>query len=214
MSTIYRNKFVELAFMKRPLAINISNHYDEYDTLLLAFAGLAAFFHIPKILPYKECWEGGWGFSFNEDSVHIQIGRKVKIYTYPWRNWQHVRHEVMLNDGSFIKAPSWNEEKPRDIFSETAPYHYLLNNGTVQTCQATYSVEEREWRLRYLGWLPIKKVSRCIDVHFAEEMGEERGSWKGGVVGAGHKMKKLERGTYEKPRQTLQRMMRETRFGR
>lgn len=216
MTTFFRNRFVELALMKRPLAINISNHYDEHDTLMLGLLGLVAFFHLPKMLPYTECWEGGFGFSFNEDSVHIHIGRKVKIFTYPWCNWQHVRHEVMLNDLSFVKAPEWNEEKPKDIFCETAPYHYIMSNGTIQTTQATYGVGEREWRIKHFSWLPIKRVNRCIDVHFAEEVGEKRGSWKGGVIGCGYEMKKSEftLNGWEKPKTTLLRMMRERKFGR
>lgn len=224
---LYRSRCIELVFdLHSWLAFELGNHYDERDILHISLLGFSAFITIPKILPYKECWEGGWGFSITDQDIFLHVGRKVIIFHWFWRNWQHIRHSILLIDNTWWNEPHWSYAlglitgaprpvEPDNKFKETKPFHYILKSGTVQTADATYTVEEREWRLRYLTWLPIKKVSRCIAVEFSEEMGEERGSWKGGVLGASHEMKYYkERRQWEKPSATLVRMMKESRFGR
>jgi len=50
--------------------------------------------------------------------------------------------------------------------------------------------EEREWRPKWLQWQNIiHHVSRTAAVQFSKEVGKEKGSWKGGVLGTGERMK-------------------------
>mgnify|MGYP001619279555 CR=1 FL=1 len=51
-------------------------------------------------------------------------------------------------------------------------------------------VEERERRLgtgwfRWLGFIVPKRCSRSLDIRFKSEVGPEKGSWKGGLIGHG-----------------------------
>ena len=65
-----------------------------------------------------------------------------------------------------------------------------------------------EWRTKWLKWTSLfAKVRRSIDVEFAREVGRRKGSWKGGVLGCGHKLK-----PNETIKECLDRMMIEKEF--
>ena len=51
------------------------------------------------------------------------------------------------------------------------------------------------------------KTRRTIDVHFSKEVGERKGSWKGGVMGCGYTLNEN-----ETPLECLQRMEVERKF--
>lgn len=216
---LYRNRFIQVAFGRNIFGLSVWTH-DDHDVLQISILGLSAYINIPRFLPEdtKYYQPIDYGFCFHDKALHINYGIDCKIYTYPWCNWEHIRHEVMLNDNTFVKATySWkNEKEPENLWKKTQPYHYILKSGEIQTVDATYIVEEREWKLKYFKWLPIKRVSRSIEVSFSEEVGEERGSWKGGVTGTSEEMKKVDIffREYEKPERTLYRMMRIRYFGK
>ena len=103
----------------------------------------------------------------------------------------------------------YDKDKWQDILLyEIYPYKYITNSGEIQECLATIRVTEREWRWKWFNWLKYpRKICRDIDVEFSEEIGEKKGSWKGGCVGCAYQMKKG-----ETPYQTLMRMEKERRF--
>lgn len=151
----------------------------------------------------------GWGISLAERSIYIKRGTKYKFVRLPW-DWQHVRHEVLRPDGTWTPyVGCWERDKEPDGRQVwTAPYHYVLKNGTVQERTATVYVEEREWRWRWFTRLPWPRmIRRSISVEFDGEVGERTGSWKGGCIGCGYDML-LE----EHPLETLKRMERERIF--
>lgn len=153
-----------------------------------------------------------WGISIFRYDAHLQWGDKTKVVHFPW-DWKHVRHEIYRKDGTWGPfIGSWEEKTPGEDGRLTLvePYRYLNLDGVKQSLTATYCVEEREWRWRWFAWLPWPRhIQRCIDVSFSEEVGSERGSWKGGTVGCGYQMR---RG--ETPQECLRRMERERRFDR
>jgi len=58
---------------------------------------------------------------------------------------------------------------------------------------AATHIEEREWKrgTGWFKWLSLiwsNKVSRSLDIRFSEEVGPEKGSWKGGTLGHGIEM--------------------------
>lgn len=151
-----------------------------------------------------------WGFYTMEDALWFWWGKKKKVWYYPW-SWSFVRHSQLMKDGTWYtygkKERSW-EKKSDDVFTETHPYTYVLKNGTVQKREATIYVEEREWRWLWLKKLPWpRKTHRTIDVKFNDEVGERTGSWEGGTVGCGYRMK-----DGETPLMTLRRMEKERTF--
>ena len=57
------------------------------------------------------------------------------------------------------------------------------------------------------GIVTKRRTQNEIAVSFSEEMGSQRGSWKGGTIGMNFNMK-----PGETPRQAIRRMQRETKF--
>lgn len=127
----------------------------------------------PWVVPDDyQCSGPTFGFSFFDDLLFIRWGKShgrrddpsVAI-RMPW-SWRHRKHEILTEP-------------------ETHPYTYTLRSGEVQQRTATIKVETRLWTR---PWLPRKRVSRYIDVHFNDEVGERSGSWKGGTIGCSHEM--------------------------
>ena len=80
------------------------------------------------------------------------------------------------------------------IKREKYQFTYTTKYGERQETTATCFMEEREWRQRWLKWTKLfNHVSPDVNISFADEMGSERGSWKGGVIGVGAPMTKEER---------------------
>ena len=139
-----------------------------------------------------------YGFHFFEGHLQLQWGRvnnwlpireqprRSACLILPWADWRHVRHDILSEP-------------------ESHPYRYVLDSGEVQNVTATIKIEEREWRLLGLPW--PRRVSRYIDVEFDDEVGESRGSWKGGALGCGWDLSPGENAV-----DALRRMERERRF--
>lgn len=146
------------------------------------------------------------------------IGVKKRKHIYlPWA-YQWVRTSILLKDDTWFNESkkvrlnwedtgdygsyNWLEENK---WQEKHPYTDSYDNTTVT---ATISVVEREWRPRWFKWTSIfSKVSKTIDVDFDKQVGKEKGSWKGGVLGCGYAMK-----PGETPLQCLRRMEKERKF--
>lgn len=166
--------------------------------------------------PVHEMMES-WGFTLDTEtrSLHLNWGKRVKIIYMPWM-FHHCRTEVMLEDGSFVAYERYQRgslraaEEPAKMYRLSLPYEYRLKWGATQSVTATITAERRSWCWR--AW-PFKlfrwpsKVRTAIDVQFSEEVGEQRGSWKGGVVGCGYELL-----PNETPVECLRRMERERVF--
>jgi hypothetical protein len=191
----------------------------DFFGLLLSLPFLDRWRHEPREMMekwgvYLDCCGSKTWFSF--DSIVLCWGDYTKFLHMPWE-WRHHSTTVRRPDGSFVKSVASYEEGPnnppdgREYLS--APYHYMLDNGEVQHVTATINVERMEWRRKFTRWLPafmgplFAKSRVCIDVRFDDEVGERRGSWKGGTIGCGYEMK-----PGEEPLETLRRMQRERRF--
>lgn len=162
-----------------------------------------------------------WGFSFFEDSIHLNWGRRTKIVHLPWE-WQVQRQSYLLADqtwaherrGEYGKFKSGHEryEHFRKIREQswrvTLPYTYTLRSGEIQHRQATISVREWDVRRKWTRWTRFgARITRDIDVSFSDEVGERTGSWKGGTIGCSYAIN-----PGETPEQSLRRMERERKF--
>lgn len=195
-------------------------------TLLLSIVGIGKIY---LSLPFKtginECESPQWGFYvyyhgyLEEVNIVLCNGKKNKYIPMPWNlvwyrtsylrvdeKWEHEYHSKVLGQ---TNQKFWDKDKWKDVlWKETWPYSYTLNSGKVQNVNATIRVEEREWRRRWLMWTSLfNKVIKSIDVDFDKEVGEQAGTWKGGVLGCGYPM--LPNDT---PFTTLCRMERERKF--
>lgn len=72
------------------------------------------------------------------------------------------------------------KDKIREQVSRVFDYTYTLNNGTIQKRKVTCYFSES-----FYGWIAlpfIGKTHRYLNYEFSEEVGEDSGSWKGGVI--------------------------------
>jgi hypothetical protein len=140
-----------------------------------------------------QCSGPTYGFSFFGDKLWLRFGkdtgrsrdpRRYIALSMPWE-WRHREHEVLGEP-------------------EAHPYRYTLRDGEVQERVAIVKPERRLWTR---PWLPHRMEKRSISIDFSDEVGEQSGSWKGGVLGCGFDMLPGER-----PAETLRRMELERRF--
>ena len=72
------------------------------------------------------------------------------------------------------------------LIKKEFPFRYVTKQGEVQDTTATVFMEEREWRPKWLRWTKLFRIVRTtLNIEFKDEMGNQRGSWKGGVIGVG-----------------------------
>lgn len=156
-------------------------------------------------------WEVWKGDDWHRDTP---LWRKGVIHM-PWYSGACIRTSKLLKNGEWFHEPrkiDWKElealRAKQDFYSESFPYQYKLKSGEIQNVTATVTVEEREWRQRWLRWTKhFANVSKTIHVEFSAEVGEETGSWKGGTIGCGYKMQPA-----ETPLECLRRMEKERKF--
>lgn len=142
-----------------------------------------------------------YGFSYREGFLQIFYGREggacmdsriqqQKGYFLPWTQWRHVRHSLYDLKGNLYETiperADWETRKLIEKGCETARFSFEDYDG--QVIAATTRIEEREWRFGagWFKWLSLfrkPKISRVLDLEFSDEVGPQKGSWKGGTVG-------------------------------
>lgn len=119
----------------------------------------------------------------------------------PWTQWRYQRLSIYRPDGSVLahfpeakkglRSAMYDEQRK---FIDVCPKSVFLlkdHDGTVVT--ATCYIEEREWSFgegwfKWLRYFKPNLVRRTLDIHFDQETGTEKGSWKGGTVGTSIEM--------------------------
>lgn len=116
----------------------------------------------------------------------------------PWTQWRFVRRSLYDTLGEHFwteptgrQVPSgahWDEQqRQRDAVPKAV---FEITDFDGKRIKATTHIEEREWRFGtgWFKWLSLfrrPKVRRSLDIEFSEEVGPEKGSWKGGLIGTG-----------------------------
>jgi hypothetical protein len=143
----------------------------------------------------------------HSDTKHIDMPWQLDFY----------RHSIRLKDGwwtmyekdrkkAYKKARKtgekvdwddrrfWLSDDDESILKKKFKFRYITKNKEVQDTTATCFIEEREWRPKWFAWTGLFKcVSTVLNIQFDDEMGNQRGSWKGGVMGVSAKMTKDEK---------------------
>ena len=109
----------------------------------------------------------------------------------PWANWTFVRHSLYdLNGKEFFtnlyNRHHWEMWKKAVENCPKAVFKLMDYDGTTVT--ATTYIEEMEWSFgtnwcKWLRFFRRNKVRRSLDICFNVEVGPEKGSWKGGLLG-------------------------------
>jgi len=154
---------------------------------------------------YYEVFPREFGFTISDGNVHVHYGpqtwdsktTKSKVYWIPWMNWRFIRKTAYDTCGAHFWTEwsqrrgdpfrnSWLATKAVEDACPTEIFEFDDYDG--KRIRATTKIEEREWRLgigwfRWLSLFRAPKIKRCLDLSFSEEVGPEKGSWKGGTVG-------------------------------
>lgn len=111
----------------------------------------------------------------------------------PWHSWRHVRHSLYGLDGAhFDDMPkgffgdSWKERKAIETACPSATFAFTDFDGEALTAKTR--IGEMEWLrgegwFKWLSWFYRPMVSRSLGIEFSGEVGERKGSWKGGTTG-------------------------------
>ena len=119
-----------------------------------------------------------WYLEFHRNSIYLGNGT--------WWNMCESERRKAIEKG----IDTWNDTKyyldndSELIYKEKHPFVYITKSGEKQTTTATCFIEEMEWRRKWLRWTKLgSRVRTCLNITFSDEMGNERGTWKGGVTG-------------------------------
>lgn len=152
------------------------------------------------------CGPGGNGYDFLQikygRSTHDSSTDKSWCKHLPWKQWNHVRHSFYAPDGShFYTEPKRVKGRGMEHFEawmkkqeECPVVHFGFEDYDGELIVATCRIEEREWQkgegwFKWLKWFSCPLIHRTLNLHFSAEVGTEKGSWKGGIIGTSREMK-------------------------
>lgn len=141
-----------------------------------------------------------YGFSLSDGHLSIYYGRVTHDSRtdqnwgcfLPWTQWRHVRHSLYDLYGAHFwtepKAARW--EAYRDAKERCPTAIFIFQDFDGQRLTASTRIEEHEWHFgtgwfKWLSWFRRPKIRRSLDIEFSDEVGRDKGSWKGGVIGCG-----------------------------
>jgi hypothetical protein len=158
---------------------------------------------------YYEISPREFGFCFSDGHISINYGpqthdsvtTKTKLWFLPWKQWRNVRYSLYDRNGDLF----WEQRQRRDIRGMEAygaqgaakrlcsTASFLIRDHDGEEITACTRIKEREWRRGegYFRWLSMfcrPQVTRLLSISFSAEVGLEKGSWKGGIVGTSIEM--------------------------
>jgi hypothetical protein len=181
------------------LTYDICGYFDNRPRLKVDFI----FFSLTLILPFRNEWTDEcdppiWGVAISHNTFWVHLGgsgnggNKWWAWDIPFISKKWVRRSILLENNT------WEHESPGDEKSfhlsewdakkKTWRYNFT-DKYDGEIIPAKITVEEMEWRPKWLTWTNLfAKVRRVIEVSFEKEVGERKGSWKGGVLGCGYEL--------------------------
>lgn len=147
-----------------------------------------------------------YGFTLSEGFLQVFLGPQTHDSTttrswnthLPWTQWRHVRFSLYgLRGEHFWTEPSGRQVPKGDAWriqqekrDECPKAVFEVEDYDGARILATTRIEEREWRagegwFKWLSWFRAPKIKRSLDISFNHEVGYEKGSWKGGLMGTG-----------------------------
>lgn len=151
-----------------------------------------------------------YGFCLNEGHFTLYLGAQTHDSTttqdwgcfLPWTQRRHIRTSFYDGDGKHFWT-EWSRPRGFKLRDQWASYQavkdacptavFEFDDFDGKRIKATCRVEEREYRhgTGWFKWLSLFRkplLSRSLDIEFSEEVGPEKGSWKGGTLGHGINM--------------------------
>ena len=159
---------------------------------------------------YWEVEPREYGFSLCDGFLQVFLGAQTNDSTttqswskhLPWTQWRHIRLSFFDGKGNhfwtewdrprgFALRDDWMARKAIEAACPSAVFEFDDYDG--KRIRATCRVQEREWKFGtgWFKWLSLfraPRIRRSLDIEFSEEVGPEKGSWKGGTLGTGIQM--------------------------
>lgn len=146
-----------------------------------------------------------YGFSFSEEGFfQIYFGAQTHDSTttrswcchLPWTQWRHIRTSVYDAAQNLFYDEGGSERDFNKFFDakeKVSKVKFEFDDFDGERIIAETHIEEREWLfgVGYFKWLSFFRkplVRRSLQMNFDKEVGTEKGSWKGGIVGTGIEM--------------------------
>ena len=197
----------------RPFGLMLDSGGDHEDSgnngcnLKLHGFGRTLIVELPRLLPDFRIKHvpTSYGFTFSDKTLHVHYGpqthdsitTKSKCFFLPFLNWRFVRQSWYGPTGQHIET-LW-ETKSKEVRRAQWDWRHEFEKTLVKTrfeiedydgkrIGVSTHIEEREWRFGtgLFSWLSLfrsAKISRTLDISFDHEVGPEKGSWKGGLIG-------------------------------
>lgn len=191
--SFYFNNSFEFSFENR-------EKYDGRPRLILApgFCRLTLKFTFPDSWLSKN-GSNRYGIAIHNQSFWIYTGGNGRYGMGKWIAWnfpfitqEWVRTSILLKENKWAHETQKNRQQfyDQDWREKQDVWHYdFTDKFDGKIIPTTIYIEEREWRPKWLTWTGLfKKVRRTIDVHFSDEVGKRKGSYKGGTVGCSYEL--------------------------
>lgn len=149
---------------------------------------------------YFDQHEREYGISYSDGFFQLFFGQQTHDSRttrgwsgfLPWTQWRHVRHSYYDKSGlHFWTEPEGIDWDKRHYMRSTVPaVAFEFEDYDGKRIKAATRIDEREWHFGtgWFKWLSLfckPKIRRSLDLTFSEEVGPEKGSWKGGTLGHG-----------------------------
>jgi len=128
--------------------------------------------------------------------THDSVTTKSLGYFIPWTQWRFVRHTLYTPEGKHFytdweKNRSFGLEAFNKMHSarEAVPkVRFLCADYDGELVNATCYIEQREWHFgtgwfKWLSWFKSPLIRTSLDIQYDKEVGDRKGSWKGGTIG-------------------------------
>lgn len=152
---------------------------------------------------YFEAFPREYGFCLSEGHFTLFLGAQThdSLTTQswscflPWTQWRFHRMSFYDTTGAeFWTQLDSERRKKRDFDAQyvaekacpSVSFNFKDYDG--KEISVVTRIEEREWLFgegwfKWLSWFRKPKIRRSLDLQFSEEVGPEKGSWKGGTMG-------------------------------
>lgn len=160
---------------------------------------------------YWDAHRREFGFRYSGDTGFLQVFLGAQTHdstttkswckSLPWKQWRHVRHSMygLSGEHHFTQLDADRRKggdhwEARQAAEKSCPVaKFLFRDFDGMFIVATARMEEREWHLGegWFKWLSVfrkPRVHRSLDLEFSQEVGKDKGSWKGGTLGHGIEM--------------------------
>jgi hypothetical protein len=169
---------------------------------------------IPNVIPdfviqhetWNEIHPRQYGAYVSDHTLFVQYGpqthdsdtTKSNCFWLPWSNWRFIRQSWYGLNGEHLRTVYNRKgyegyEEDRQFESTMPKLMFEVRDYDGARVFAKTHIEEREWRLglglfKWVSWFTKPKIVRSLAIEFSNEIGKDKGSWKGGLVGTSIEM--------------------------